>query len=451
MACLLLNKPDMKPALSKRMKPRTELLLFIFISVFFTSCREKNQSIYYKLIPSTFSDELIIEGTVEAVNSATIACPSRINGTIKYIVEEGAYVHKGDTVCILENSELSNNYENLLANVEKSKAQYEKSKADLKMSYAVLKAQVENNNAQTQITNLDSAQLSYLSPQQRKIKELELEKAAIEKAKYEKKLEYLEKINKSELEKLKLQIDRTQFRADRIKERLDNMVLISPQDGLVLRGIAWATGNKVQEGDQGWSGMPVATIPDMTEMKVVIQAPESEYKRIKENDQVLYTFDAMPGNRAWGKILKRAPMGKPINNKSKVKYFEITATVDSFKVIPDLGISANCKVMLAEVTDTVVVPQLAIFDEDSISVVYVKHGHHFEKREVLLGESSPKEAVIIAGLNGDETVSFEKPLSSKIKSTILLPDSLKLNKSPEMTNQNEMRKPPMPVIMKVPN
>ena len=319
------------------------------------------------------------------------------------------------------------------------------------MNFALLKAQVENNEAQTSITNLDSAQLVYLSPQQRKIKELELEKAAIEKVKFEQKLHFLEQINESELKKSKLKIERNQNRADRIGERLNNLILVSPQDGLVIRGIAWATGNKVQEGDQAWSGMPVANIPDLSEMKVTIQAPESAYKRIAENDEIVYTFDAMPGNMAWGKILKKAPMGKPINRNSKVKYFEITASVDSFKIIPDLGISANARIILAQVSDTIVVPQLAIFNEDSINVVYVKNGHNFERREVLLGVSSPKEAVITAGLSGNEVVTYEKPATSKIKSTVLLPDSLKHNQGTENPIENKSEKPAMPINLKIQN
>ena len=433
------------------MKRQISTILILFLLIILNSCENRNQSIFHQLIPSSFNDALTLDGTVEAVKSATISCPRGVQGTVIYIVEDGITVKKGDTICILENKELVNDYEDLLANVEKAKAQYAKNKANLDMNFALLKAQVENNEAQTSITNLDSAQLVYLSPQQRKIKELELEKAAIEKVKFEQKLHFLEQINESELKKSKLKIERNQNRADRIGERLNNLILVSPQDGLVIRGIAWATGNKVQEGDQAWSGMPVANIPDLSEMKVTIQAPESAYKRIAENDEIVYTFDAMPGNMAWGKILKKAPMGKPINRNSKVKYFEITASVDSFKIIPDLGISANARIILAQVSDTIVVPQLAIFNEDSINVVYVKNGHNFERREVLLGVSSPKEAVITAGLSGNEVVTYEKPATSKIKSTVLLPDSLKHNQGTENPIENKSEKPSMPINLKMQN
>lgn len=424
------------------------LIIFLFL---LNACNDRNQSIYYQLVPTTFVDALTIEGTVDAVNSSTIACPRRISGTVVYLIDDGVTVKKGDTICILENKELANDYEDFLANVEKSEAQYVKSKADLDMDFAVLRAQVEINEAQTSITNLDSAQLFYLSPQQRKIKELELKRAQIEKEKYKKKLQFLEQINSSELKKLKLKIDRTKYRADRILERLNSLVLISPQDGLVVRGISWVSGNKVQEGDMAYSGMPLVTIPDLSKMKVTIQAPESAYKRISENDPIEYTFDAMPGNRAWGKILQKAPIGKPISRNSKVKYFEVTASIDSFKVNPDLGISANAKITIAQLNDTIVVSQLAIFNDDSITVVYVKNGSRFEKREVLVGASSPKEAVVTTGLLGNEVLSFEKPLSSKITLNTLLPDSLKKNNGAIIPIETKEDKPLVRNKMKMDN
>jgi hypothetical protein len=58
----------------------------------------------------------------------------------------------------------------------------------------------------------------------------------------------------------------------------------------------------------------------------------------------------------------------------------------------------------------------------------VKKRKKFEKREILLGESSLKQAVIIAGLNGNEIISFQKPTKTKMKRIVLLPDSLKIVK-----------------------
>ena len=104
-------------------------------------------------------------------------------------------------------------------------------KADLLMQYALLEAQVKNNKADTEIAQLDSLQLQFATPTQKRIKELELERALIEKKKFEKKLEALEIINQSEVRKLELHIQQLTNRLATVKTILDGLTVRSPQIG----------------------------------------------------------------------------------------------------------------------------------------------------------------------------------------------------------------------------
>jgi multidrug efflux pump subunit AcrA (membrane-fusion protein) len=402
--------------------------LAIFILALMFSCsKSEDKSLLYTTSIGTYKNDIVIEGSVEALRSTTIACPARIDGTVVYIVEDGTMVKKGDTVCILENRELENFYENLTARVEQFETQYTKGIANLNMDYALLQAQVESNKAQLSITRLDTAQLEFLSEQQRRITNLELEKAMLEKKKLERKLEFLEVINESELRKLELQIAQQKNQSQSILDLLNQLIMTAPLDGLALRATHRRGNEKVKEGDMVWQALPLVEIPDLTEVTVTFMASENDYKRISVSDSVVYTFDAMPGNMAWGKILRKSPVGDPISRDSKVRFFEITASVDSFKTIPEVGISANCRIILQNIPHMLVIPQLAIFDNDTNRYVFVKKGNTYEKREILTGESSPKEAVILAGLKANETLTFIQPQESRIRSIAYLPDSIKQN------------------------
>ncbi|HOO83980.1 MAG TPA: efflux RND transporter periplasmic adaptor subunit [Prolixibacteraceae bacterium] len=402
-----------------------KFIVVSFVFLFFACSTESTKRItYHTLTPRSFTDELIVEGTVEAENVASVVCPPWVDGTVKFVVEDGTPVRKGDTVCIVEARQIDDHYESLINKLEQSKAQYNKGKADLEMNYAMLMAQVKNNEAQTAIANLDSLQLKYMPQYQRKIQELKLQIAAIEKEKFSQKLKYLELINESELKKLELQISQDEQEVLRVKEILNSLVMLAPRDGMALRSRLAYSREKVMEGDEVWEGIQIVEIPDLTEVNVKILATETEYKRIAENNKVEFVFDAMPGNKAWGSIVKKASTGQPIRRNSKIRYFEITASVDSFITLPEIGLSAKCKVTLRHIPDTLVVPQLAIFDDDSVKVVYVKKGKDFEKRQVILGEYSPQLAIVTMGLDGDETVSFAKPKASKVKWNINLSDSI---------------------------
>lgn len=402
---------------------RTSVLSLLLVFIILVSCKEKasNEILISHLAHSNFEDIVTVEGTVEAVRSVTVTCPQQLEGEIVYLIEDGTHVQAGDLVCQLENREAQNVIDQLNLDVENARANLSKTQASLDMRYAQLDAQVKTNAVQTAIANLDSLQLLYASPVQRRIKELELQKAAIVKNKLMKKLKALDIINKNQIKRMELQIQSKENRLKSIMELLDQMTIKAPQAGMAMRAISWETDKKVQEGETVYSRMPLINIPDMTEMKVRIQASEANYKRMELNDLVEYEFDAMPGNWAKGKILVKAPIGQPISKNSKVKIFDVEASVETYKELPKPGLSVRCNIILQRVKDTIVVPQVAIFDEDAKKVVYVKLEKGYEKRQISLGPASPKKAVIVKGLTGKETLSMIKPANALIEKTTYFP------------------------------
>ena len=403
------------------------LLLNISILFILLSCQshEKKNTPTYTVKHSDFEDFLTIDGTVEPVQTISIGCPREADGIITFIVDDGSYVNEGDVVCIIEDKEVLKRYNESLINLETAKAGLNRNKADLDLQYALLEAQVKNNAAETDIANLDSMQLQYLSPIQKKIKKLELETVAIEKHKLEKKLKSLAIINQSELRKSEFEIQRITNDIKNSKEQLDGLELKSAHKGIIYRA-KYYTGNKVKEGDNVWNNMPVLSIPDLSKMKVKIFASEGNYKRMNINDVVEFSFDAMPKNKAWGKILTKSPVGQPIKENSKIKSFEIEASMDSSLTIPGPGLSAKCKVIIKRIKKALVVPQIAIFEKDSMKVVYIKKSEKsYELRQVITGTTSPKSAVIISGIRLNEKISLLEPKSSLIEKKTLIAKPVK--------------------------
>ncbi|MDL2282105.1 HlyD family efflux transporter periplasmic adaptor subunit [Parabacteroides sp. OttesenSCG-928-G06] len=409
-------------------------MLYLSFLFFLSACALKGEKEIPSYIASItdFKNILLIDGYVEPVRSTTLNCPMYIEGVVAYLVEDGTMVEEGDVVCIVEVQELQIQYDQMLLDLENSKAGLNKTKADLNMQYALLEAQVRNNDADTRIAELDSLQLIYSTPNQKRIKELELEKALIQKAKFEKKLQALEIIQQSEVRKLELQIKNYSNRIQSIKGQLDALTLKAPRKGLAMRPIYPLTGAKLTEGDPVWSNMPLVTIPEFAEMKVKIMAPEKDVKLISMGDSIHFTFDAQPGNEAWGKITKKAPVGQPYKRGSKVKFYELEASIDSASVMPEPGFTANCHILLKEIQDVLVVPQIAVFDQDSIKVVYVEKKRGYEMRQVKTGLSSQKETIITDGLEQDEKVVLSRPDPSRIKVRTFLPADTIASSTPEI-------------------
>ena len=357
-----------------------------------------------------FDDILRVEGFAESVGSQAFTCPHDADGNIKYIVENGTRVKKGDTLFVIESVGIEEQYEQWVLFLENAYADLESFKANAQLEMALLEAQVKTNEAESLIAGLDSVQLLYLSPTERRIKELQMEQAIINRSRLAKKITAQETMQQADAKKIESQIAQVKRRVEKQRELMESLVVLAPQDGLAIRSRRWPWGGETWNvGDNVWDGRSIVSMPDMDSMKVLIYAQETEYKRIEVGDSVEYTFDAMPGNRAWGRITKLPAMGLKRTDGSEVKTFEIEASVDTFLQPIDPGLSVNCRVFLQHVPDTIVVPTVCVYHRDSTNVVYVRKGNKYEEREVKLSVTTPRNSVIAEGLNEGEEITMIKP------------------------------------------
>lgn len=390
----------------------------IYISLLLLISCQQNEGDFHSLYTvsrSDFEDALVADGTIESVNSLMVNCPQGVGGTIVYLVEDGTIVNEGDTVCKIEDPGMATELQDAQTNLEINKANLEKTYADQAMELALLEAQIQNNEAEKAITGLSEKQLEFSPENQRRIRELELKQAAIQNSRFEKKLRTMKIIQQTEIRRQLMGLQRVESRVKQIEERIASLTLTAPRSGLVIRGVNPISDRKFLVGDNAWEGLAIVMLPDMKQMKVRILAPEGIYKRMKTGDKVEYSFDAQPDNKAWGKITMKAPVGRPVERNSKVKVFEVEASVDSSLSVPTPGMSTRCRIVLQQVPDTLVVPQIAVFDRDSSKVVYVKSKKGYEMRKVVTAQSSPREIIITSGLKAGESISLSKPDDTKIE------------------------------------
>jgi multidrug efflux pump subunit AcrA (membrane-fusion protein) len=362
-----------------------------------------------------YLDVVTVNGTLEAIRTHSFGVPGVWEDlTVQYLIPEGTLVKTGDTLCILKGTEIEAQYLQAINELEAAEAEYNKSVADLNLQYLILEAQVQNIEASTEISRLDSAQLEFTSPLSREIIRLELEKSEVERDITLKKLAFLKQINVSELQKMKLRIDQNKNRVDQAEMRLNRLTISSTTEGCVVYEKSWTSGVKFREGDVVWGNMPILNIPDLSAMQVKLEVSEADYKRLAIDQTMKISLDAFPEIALTGKIKSKAPVGKPIKENSDVKLFEVIASLDSasFSIQPGLGVT--CEVLVNSIHDTIVVPVVSLFDEDSARVVYMLENSRFTRREVSVSEYNNKEAVITAGLSGKEILALMKPPESLV-------------------------------------
>jgi len=399
------------------MKFRLAPILTSFILIL-TSCVSKHESGHiYTVVRDDFVDEIVLEGTAEAVHVAPVICTEDIlmyDAVIIWMADDGAIVKEGDTVCLLESKELSGLEQTVIELIATNRAAYDVGVANLNSQYAQLEAEARSNALQAEVSTLDSLKMLYYSASQRRVAELELEKTRIQQQKLDRNLAVTRIVNETEMRKLEMQLRQSEDLRELYDMILSGLVITAPASGMFIRGENYNTETMYQIGD-AVNNEVLATIPDLTQMQVVIQAPEQAFKRLEVGQPVTYSYDAMPGILNYGKIVQKAAKGHPMNRRSTVMLYEVIASIDSAETLPVSGFSANCKVCITALQDTFPIPLVAVFDKDSTKVVYIREGKQFVEQEVVTGKFSSHEVVVAEGLYGGERLALIRPAESDIK------------------------------------
>ena len=115
-------------------------------------------------------------------------------------------------------------------------------------------------------------------------------------------------VSKSDFDamELKYNVTRSQY-----ANLLENTVLRSPVNGVI-------TARNYDKGDM-YGGSPIYVVEQITPVKLYVGVSESDYTRVKKNDKVTLTADALPGKTFTGRIARIFPTIDPATHTFTVE------------------------------------------------------------------------------------------------------------------------------------
>jgi macrolide-specific efflux system membrane fusion protein len=402
------------------------LKVFLFPVLVLTACTQpKGEVAVLTLNRGNYSDTVIAAGTIRAVRNTSVMAARDYYGnlTVDRVLPEGSRVEAGDTICVLKCEELVKMLDERSRKLEILNADLKKLEADNALNQAVLEARLKENQAGLAIHQLDSIQMKFAPPVRKRLMELELAKARIEERKLLRKFEADRAISEADVRKLRSRILQAENEVKGMDEKVRDLTIragtagiLTASEGAAMIFMLNADGTEVQlggypkPGENIWPELPLMSIPDITEMEVKMEVDEMDYKRIEQGQKVEIMVDAASGLHTTGKVGNKSLAAKmKYRGEAKLKYYEIIAGIDSCHTRMMPGLSARCIISITEVRDTVVMPTPAVFEKDSIKVVYVADGKKFRIRPVVTGLSNSSQTIISAGLKGNETIALIEP------------------------------------------
>jgi HlyD family secretion protein len=402
---------------------KVPLFLFMIFTILLFSCSSKknNSVITYQVAKSDYIDKIIVAGTVQSVINYPVSPPilEFRQMTVMRLAADGAFVKKGDTICVLSAPEIVSMYKESKSSLDSLEAGLKKTEADNQLKIALLEAQLATNEAQLKISSLDSLQIQFATKVQQELLKLEMRKALIEKDKTEKKLAATKMIGETEIKQINSRIIQKKTKVQSLADQVKSMTIIAQRDGIVMRTespvLSMMGGGKIggpiREGSVLFLGNPVLQFPDLDKMQISAEVAEADFKKLEKGQQVRMTVDAAEKLITTGKVNRKNLIGRTAQrySESKVKFYEVIIDIDSCHSKMKPGLSASCEITLTEAKDTLFVPTLSIFERDSVKVVYVMKKQNFIPVKVQTGLSGNSYTIITGGLMGDEIIALSEP------------------------------------------
>lgn len=377
-------------------------------------------------------------GTLDAERSHVVSSTIKgENGKIVYIIDEGAFVKKGDVLIKFDSAHFEAEMRRLAGELRSREATVEARKQILEWE----KSQAEGAIKNTEFDLKDAKQeysryVSYI----RDLEELgkkglhypneifqakrKAEQLFAKQEKYETSFEQIKKESvfkvaaaMAELGKAKSELETTKIALDDIGEELRKAVVYAPFPGIVVHYETHRDNQKRKPrvGDTVWQNQPLLYLPDISSMIVKTLVREVDLYKIMKGQTASIQVDAFPKLVLAGQVTSIGVLASDGGEAGKgEKYFQVVVAIHGENLSLRPGMTSRVVMHIDTAQNILSVPVQAVFSEGANKYCYVSKGQNVKKVKVEIGRQNEDYAEIVAGLKNGDMVSLIKPASDEI-------------------------------------
>ena len=362
-----------------------------------SSAKAPSQDLRVRRAP--FSQDLTISGELEAAQGEVLSVPTlpQWQTSIKWVVDDGAFVKAGDPVVELDNSSLTSDLDQ--KRQTETQAVQELQQREAEWAADLQQKELDAEKAQSE---LEKAELNSAIPRDvlaaRKYEEYQTARART-RVGFEKARDLLVARRKgveAERANLILRIDKARREILRAETGIQALVLRAPRDGIcVALDHPWE-GRKLQPGDTVWVGFPIVMMPDLTTIRVLAALPDVDDGRVSIGQRATVTLDGYPGQRFAGKVTSISAVARESRRQSLRRNFDLLVALDQLdpaRMRP--GLSARVLVHRVAKNEALVAPRAALDLSSDKPRAVLANGTTVD---VTLGSCNAQECLVLSGL-----------------------------------------------------
>ena len=356
-------------------------------------------------------------GEIKSSRSVTITAPSSPESRIVRIADSAKPIKKGDIVVEFDPVTQEQLYLERNSQVRQVDSEIVQAQAQHRIvneQDATLLMQMQYN---LERAKLEASKQEILSEIQGAKNRLDVGIAEGEVTKAQTSIDAHKDAQKADLARLEERKDKTIRDMNRAKSYLDNMVLRSPIDGIVIVLPNFRSGGggpgsapPFKAGDRAWTGAPIVEIPDISQMQVDFRIEEIDRGLVKTGQSVKIRVDAVPDLEMEGTLEWISPIAQLLfRTWPPEKSFPARASLP--KLDPRLrpGMSATAEIIIERQQNALLIPIKASFELDGKPAVFIQRGRNYQRRQIQAGKRNATDLVVLAGLSEGQVVALENP------------------------------------------
>jgi HlyD family secretion protein len=351
-------------------------------------------------------------GELRAGRSAQIYAPVVPNLRIAWMAASGEAVEKGAPVIRFDSSTVQQQ-------LVQKEAQLKQSQATL--DQATAQARIDADHDQSDLVdaryNVEKARLGTAANEF--IGRIQAEQARIDLGVAEQRLKVQEAnialhatSNASRIASLTRQRDQAKADVELTTSRMAEMEIEAPLGGVVVFVSNYNQGplnaKPFKVGDNVYSGMNLAEIPDMSSLMMDAKVEETDRGRIGLGKDVRVLVDALPELQIQAKITQISPLAELSTDYPPTRSFRAYASLQSPDPRLRPGMNGGMDIVIDRLPKAISIPAKAVFTRDGKPVVFVAGNGAYRSVTVQLLARNPDE-VAVSGIPAGALVALADP------------------------------------------
>lgn len=403
---------------AKHKRLRSWIVFLVFLGVIGGSAagiyrlRKVQASVTFPVAPAHHGEFLVIirtRGELKAARSVSVYAPIVPQLRIAWLAPSGTVIQQGDPMIRFDSSAAQQQLQQKEATLKQVQAQLDQTVAQSRITL-----DQDNSDLADIQFSVDRAKLEV--SKQEIVSQIQAEESRIALGIAEQKLKAQQATvalhrasETSRIASLTRQRDNAKNDVDITTARIAQMEIKAPITGFLVFATnysqGWMDAKPFKVGDNVFSGMNLAEIPDLTTLEMEGKIEEIDRGRIAAGQQAIVRVDSLPELAIPAKVGSISPLAEQSNEWPRTRSFKAWSPLSAADKRLQPGMNGGMDIIVNRLPNAISIPAKALFTHNGKPVVYLESKGRYDLAEVQVLARNPDE-IAISGIPAGSMVAL---------------------------------------------